>query len=75
LPSKFLTGIGAASGIAFINSFAQIGGFFSPSIVGYINGRTGSMVGGALLAGASLLLAVVLILLLPDKRTPAAGAV
>jgi MFS family permease len=74
LPSKFLTGIGAAAGIAFINSFAQIGGFFSPNIIGYINGRTGSMVGGAIVAGISLLVSATLVLLLPDKRTGTSGA-
>jgi MFS transporter, ACS family, tartrate transporter len=74
LPSKFLTGIGAASGIALINCFAQLAGFFGPTVVGYVNGRTGSMLGGAMLAGISLLIAAGLILALPDKRPSQAPA-
>lgn len=34
LPSSFLTGAAAAGGIALINSVANIGGFFGPSILG-----------------------------------------
>jgi predicted MFS family arabinose efflux permease len=34
LPSLFLSGMAAAGGIALINSVANIGGFFGPSILG-----------------------------------------
>ena len=34
LPTAFLTGAAAAGGIALINSVANIGGFFGPTILG-----------------------------------------
>jgi predicted MFS family arabinose efflux permease len=34
LPTAFLSGVAAAGGIALINSVANIGGFFGPSILG-----------------------------------------
>ena len=35
MPTMFLTGAAAASGIAWINSLGNLGGFFGPSIVGW----------------------------------------
>ncbi len=67
LPPLFLTGIAAASGIAFINSFAQLAGFLGLPIVGYIQSRTGSAVGGAIFAGSSLVVSLILVLVLPTK--------
>ncbi len=32
LPSRFLTGVAAASGIAFINSMGNLGGFVAPNL-------------------------------------------
>jgi len=46
MPSMFLTGTAAASGIAWINSLGNLGGFFGPSIVGWIKDLTGSFAGG-----------------------------
>lgn len=68
LPSVFLTGAGAASGIALINCFAQLAGFVGPTIVGYVNGVTGSLAGGAILAGIALLITAGMVLALPVKR-------
>lgn len=42
LPTQFLTGAAAAGGLAAINGFAQIGGFFGPSLVGWVRGATDS---------------------------------
>jgi MFS transporter, ACS family, tartrate transporter len=67
LPSEFLSGISAASGIALINSVANIGAFIGPSTVGAITGKTKSFSGGMAFAGASLLLSATLALLLPRK--------
>lgn len=36
MPGMFLTGAAAASGIAWINSLGNLGGFFGPSIVGWV---------------------------------------
>ena len=44
LPSLFLSEAAAAVGVAFINSFAQIGGFSGSYIVGYLNGNFGMRV-------------------------------
>jgi sugar phosphate permease len=72
LPSEFLSGISAASGIALINSVANIGAFIGPFTVGAITGKTKSFSGGMAFAAASLLLSATLALLLPRKaRTPA----
>jgi ACS family tartrate transporter-like MFS transporter len=42
LPTQFLTGAAAAGGLAAINGFAQIGGFFGPYLVGWVRESTGS---------------------------------
>jgi MFS transporter, ACS family, tartrate transporter len=73
LPSEFLTGSSAASGIALINSVANLGGFAGPYAIGAINGRTGSFYGGLAAVGFSLFLSATLILLLPIERRPVAG--
>ena len=69
LPSEFLTGISAASGIAFINSVVNLAGFAGPYAIGAISQRTGSLYGGLTLAGVSLFVSATLLLLLP-KRGP-----
>ena len=65
MPSEFLTGLSAASGIAFINSVGNLGGFFGPSMVGFISQRTGTLYGGLAFAGISMLVGAALVLLLP----------
>ena len=46
LPSAYLSGAGAAAGIALINSLGNLGGFFCPYIVGWGKQATGSFSGG-----------------------------
>jgi ACS family tartrate transporter-like MFS transporter len=46
LPSAYLSGAGAAAGIALINSLGNLGGFFGPYIVGYGMQKTNSFTGG-----------------------------
>ena len=46
MPPMFLTGMAAATGIAWINSLGNLGGFFGPSIVGFLKDQTGSFAGG-----------------------------
>ena len=65
MPSEFLTGFSAASGIALINSVGNLGGFFGPSLVGFITENTGVLYGGLAFAGGSMLVAATLALLLP----------
>jgi MFS transporter, ACS family, tartrate transporter len=68
LPSEFLTGFAAASGIALISSVANLGGFAGPYAIGMISQRTGSLYGGLALCGVSLFVCATLALLFP-KRT------
>jgi MFS transporter, ACS family, tartrate transporter len=42
IPASFLSGIGAAGGLAFINSIGTSGGFAGPSIMGFLKDATGS---------------------------------
>ena len=65
MPSEFLSGFSAASGIAFINSVGNLGGFFGPSMVGFITQKTGTLYGGLAFAGVSLLVGATLVLVLP----------
>ena len=60
MPSMFLTGTAAASGIAWINSLGNLGGFFGPTMVGWVKDYTGSFAGGLyVLAGLAVLSAAV----------------
>jgi MFS family permease len=67
MPSKFLAGFSAASGIALINSVGNLGGFAGPSVIGAVaNGKRGIYEGLAF-AGISLFVSATLVLLLPGK--------
>jgi ACS family tartrate transporter-like MFS transporter len=69
MPSMILTGTAAASGIAWINSIGNLGGFFGPSIVGWVRTATGSYAGGLYgLAAFSLMSAIVAALWLHIPR-------
>jgi MFS transporter, ACS family, tartrate transporter len=64
VPTKFLKGSSAAVGIALISSIGTTGGFFGPSIIGFLKQTTGSDSGAFLgLAGLALLGAFVCIAL------------
>lgn len=72
LPSEFLTGFSAASGIALINSVTNLGGFVGLYAFGAVSQRTGSLYCGLALAGVSLFVSATLLLFLPKKgRSPA----
>ncbi len=68
IPTRFLTGFSAASGIALINSIASLGGFVGPSVIGAMADGTGGIYGGLALAGISLFVLATLVLLLPGKK-------
>jgi sugar phosphate permease len=55
IPTRFLTGLAAAGGLAFINSVATIGGFVGPYAMGWLRDATGSFSAG-LIAMAGLLM-------------------
>jgi ACS family tartrate transporter-like MFS transporter len=69
LPGKFLTGEGAAAGIALINSFAAIGGFVGPYAVGYLKHATGSFESPLYLLAGILFTGSLLTLILRQSRT------
>ena len=62
LPASLLTGLGAAAGIALINSVGNLAGFFSPSLVGYLKDLTHSTSSGMYALAASLFIGGVLVL-------------
>ena len=59
IPTRFLTGVAAAGGLAFINSIATVGGFVGPSMMGWLKEFSGSYVVG-LLAVAAIMVAATL---------------
>ena len=68
LPSQFLTGYAAASGIALVNSVGNLGGFVGPYAIGSLTRWTGTMYWGLAFAGISLLAAAMLVICLPGRR-------
>ena len=56
IPPRFLTGMAAAGGLAFINSIGTTGGFVGPNVMGFLTSATGSFTAG-LLAMSGFLLA------------------
>lgn len=61
LPTAFLGGTGAAAGIALINSTANLAGFVSPTIIGWLKVQTGTLSSGLYLVAGTLTLAAVLV--------------
>jgi len=52
--TALLSGTAAAAGIALINSFGNLGGFFGPYVIGVVRNATGDFRGGLVIAGAML---------------------
>jgi ACS family tartrate transporter-like MFS transporter len=48
IPARFLTGVAAAGGLAFINSIGAVGGFVGPFAMGWLKDLTGSFNAGLL---------------------------
>ncbi len=64
LPSRYLVGATAAVGIAFVNSFGNIGGFVGPYVVGWISDATGTPKNGMFFLAAVLLAGAILTFIL-----------
>ncbi|WP_122406785.1 MFS transporter [Bradyrhizobium sp. STM 3561] len=62
LPPKILTGAGAASGIALINTLGQVGGIVSPVMVGSVKDWTGSTTPALYAIGSVCVLCAILLL-------------
>jgi D-galactonate transporter len=64
LPTAFLSGAGAAAGIATINSIANLGGYFGPKIFGQLRDLTGTDFAGlAFLSSCAVIGAVIMLVL------------
>jgi sugar phosphate permease len=61
LPTAFLSGTAAAGGIALINSFGNLGGFFGPYLIGWSKDHLGSQAVGLYVVAAFLIGAAALI--------------
>jgi ACS family tartrate transporter-like MFS transporter len=75
VPTSFLSGPGAAGGLAFISTIGSLGGFAGPFMVGWIKNATGSFILGLLAMAAVLAittaLAVALRLFVREKELEA----
>ena len=60
IPTRFLTGVAAAGGLAFINTIGTLGGFAGPYMMGELRKLTGSFETG-LLAMSGVMLAATLL--------------
>ncbi|EPK4680854.1 MFS transporter [Acinetobacter baumannii] len=67
LPTNFLGGVSVAAGIAAVNSFANLAGFCSPYLIGWITTNTGSNAIGMFLITAVLIFGASLVLRVPAK--------
>jgi ACS family tartrate transporter-like MFS transporter len=79
MPTMFLSGAAAATGIATINSIGNLGGFAGPAMIGWVKDQTGSFAGGLYFVAGLLVLSAVLTLLLARTQkapvTPGNAAV
>ena len=73
LPTAFLGGTGAAAGIALINCTANLAGFVSPTVIGWLKGWTHTLASGLVLTAAMLALSALLVLLFVPKRLVGSG--
>jgi D-galactonate transporter len=67
LPTAMLGGMSAAAGIAAVNCVANLAGFFSPAIVGWLNDFTGKSTAGLVFISAAVVLGSILVLLVPAR--------
>jgi nitrate/nitrite transporter NarK len=64
LPTSFLGGGAAAVGIALVNCTGNLGGFFSPAIMGFLKTYSGTLNSGLFLVAGCMVASSVLILAL-----------
>jgi len=70
LPSQLLTGAGAATGIALINTIGNLGGFAAPFITGAMNEATGSYRAPMFVVGGFLMLSAILVMSMTARPRP-----
>ena len=68
LATSFVSGVGAAAGIALVNSVGNVGGFVGPYVLGWLKDATGSYAAGLAAIGAVLACGGALVLCVRDER-------
>lgn len=74
LPTALLRSTAAAGGLALINSFANLGGFFGPYLTGFLRTLTGDYVLGLLVMAGMLCMAAISVLLIGRAFFPRSAA-
>jgi len=77
LPTTFLSGAGAAAGIAAVNSIGNLGGFFGPKVFGWLKDFTGADYASLMFLAACAVIGAVIVLVLghdPALERPASLA-
>ncbi len=64
LPTSLLRGTAAAAGLALLNSFSNLGGFFGPYLMGWAKQATGNFTLGMIILSGMLVLAAVSVILI-----------
>jgi len=70
LPTTFLSGMGAAAGIALVNSLGNSAGFLAPYVTGWLSDATGTNKAGLWVVGLAMLFAAILVLALRSGPRP-----
>lgn len=74
IPPTYLTAEAAATGIAVISSIGILGGFVSPTLIGFVKDFTGSMtIGLAFMTGLAILGALVTVFIIPASAVRVGG--
>jgi len=73
MPTLFLSGPAAATGIATVDSIGNLAGFVGPAMIGWIKDQTGSFEGGLFFVAALLALSAALTLVLSRSLQRAAA--
>ena len=73
LPTTFLSGVAAASGIALINSVGNLSGFAAPYITGWLADFTGQQRAGLWVVGGTMVAAAIVTLVLRAAPEPTAA--
>ena len=68
IPSRFLAGTAIAVGLALINSIANLAGYFSPQLLGYLKTTTGQYGNGLIMVACVEILATLLVLFFISKQ-------
>jgi ACS family tartrate transporter-like MFS transporter len=70
LPASMLRGTAAAAGLALLNSFSNLGGFFGPYLMGWARQTTGNFTLGMLVLAAMLTLAGISVIVIGQRFFP-----